>query len=321
MNSTLRNPGIHSKVPFNSFCIFKSFALISLILVLSFCYSLSARPDSLPPLVLWPKGAPDARGHGEPDTPTLTAFLPEPGKACGTAIVICPGGSYGGLADYEGAAHAQWLAKNGIAGLVLKYRLGSSGYRHPAMLHDAARALRLARAKAKEWNYDPTRVGIMGSSAGGHLAATLLTHFDAGDAGDADPVERQSSRPNFGILCYPVITMGDKSHSQSRENLLGKNPSPELIDLLSNEKHVTRDTPPCFIWTTGEDKTVPVENSLDFASALLKAGVPFDLHIYQKGPHGGPVQAAKAMSGTSSNYLHPWATDLLFWLRQNDLLR
>jgi acetyl esterase/lipase len=289
-----------------------------LFFIFSLCFSLMAHATSLPPLPLWPNGAPGALGNADADTPTLTAFLPEPGKACGTAIVICPGGGYGFLADYEGATHAQWLASHGIAGLVLKYRLGPK-YHHPAMLNDAARALRLARAKAKEWNYDPARIGIMGSSAGGHLASTLLTHFDAGDPNNADPVERESSRPDFGILCYPVITMGEKTHAGSKENLLGKNPSPELIELLSNEKHVTKDTPPCFIWATGEDQVVPVENSLDFAYALRKAGVPFDLHIYQKGGHGGPMGEPK--SDLSANYLHPWAGDLLFWLRQNGWLR
>jgi len=200
--------------------------------------------------------------------------------------VICPGGGYGGLANYEGEHYARFLNELGIVGFVLKYRLGSSGYRHPIMLQDAARAIRTLRARAAEWKLNPQRIGIMGSSAGGHLASTLLTHFDSGKPDAADPIDRQSSRPDLGILCYPVITMGEFTHQGSRNNLLGSDPSPELVRELSNELQVTKETPPCFIWHTDEDKAVPVENSLHFAQALRKAGVPFDLHVYQKGVHG-----------------------------------
>jgi acetyl esterase/lipase len=260
---------------------------------------------------LWPGGAPGALGKEDKDIPTLTPFLPDPEKATGAAMVICPGGGYARLAPHEGADYARFLNEQGIAGFVLKYRLGSDGYRHPAMLQDAARAMRIVRAKATEWKLNPKRVGIMGSSAGGHLASTLLTHFDAGQPYAPDPIERQSSRPDLGILCYAVITMGDLTHGGSKANLLGKNPSPELVRELSNELHVTKDTPPCFIWHTYEDKTVPVENSLHFAEALRKAGVPFDLHIYQKGEHG---------LGLGSHEWNPakrlpWTSDLVFWLR------
>ncbi len=213
-------------------------------------------------------------------------------------------------AAHEGQGYAEWLADNGIAGLVLKYRLGSKGYRHPAMLQDAARAVRLTRAKAGEWKIDARRVGIMGSSAGGHLASTLLTHFDAGKPDNADPIERQSSRPDIGILCYAVISMGPDTHGGSRKNLLGDNPAPELIELLSNEKQVTAQTPPTFIWHTWEDKAVKVENALAFASVLQKNGVPFDLHIYQKGAHGLGLGG-----GHAGAPLHPWAQDCLFWLK------
>ena len=262
----------------------------------------------LPPLPLWPDGAPGALGEKDDDKPTLTAFLPAPEKATGAAIVICPGGGYGGLAPHEGAGYAEWLAENGIAGIVLKYRLGSRGYRHPAMLNDAARAVRLTRSKSDEWKIDPKRVGIMGSSAGGHLASTLLTHFDMGLAEATDPVERLSSRPDLGILCYAVISMGPNTHGGSKQNLLGNNPSPELVELLSNEKQVTKETPRCFIWHTWEDNAVKVENSLEFAAALRKAGVPFDLHVYQKGNHGIGL-------GGRAGALHPWAADCLFWLK------
>lgn len=265
---------------------------------------------ALEPVVLWPEGAPGALGKADQDIPTLTPYLPDPAKATGAAIVICPGGAYAGLAGHEGKDYALWLNENGIAGLVLKYRLGTHGYRHPCMLQDAARAVRLTRAKADEWKLDPKRVGIMGSSAGGHLASTLVTHFDAGDKNAADPIERESSRPDLGILCYPVITMGKFTHQGSRQNLLGKSPMPDQVQLLSNELQVTPQTPPCFIWHTWEDKGVPVENSLDFAASLQRAGVPFDLHIYQKGGHG---------IGLANG--HAWTKDCLFWLQENGFAR
>lgn len=266
-------------------------------------------------ILLWPNGAPGALGKTDKDIPTLTPYLPPADKATGAAIVVCPGGGYGGLADHEGKDYALWLNDQGITAFVLKYRLGSAGYRHPIELGDAARALRLVRASAKEFNLDPKRIGIMGSSAGGHLASTLLTHFDAGDPNAADPIDRESCRPDLGILCYPVITMGDETHRGSRDNLLGKNPSPELIKELSNELHVTKDTPPCFLYHSAEDNAVPVENSLMFAEALRRAGVPFDLHIYEKGKHGtglGFAPYAKYIPGQ----LHPWTHDCEFWLKE-----
>ncbi len=276
----------------------------------------AAPPPPNAPLVLWPDGAPGALGKEDKDIPTLTAFLPDPATATGAAIVICPGGGYGGLAAHEGAGYAQWLAEHGIAGIVLKYRLGSGGYRHPAMINDAARALRTARASAQEWKIDPSRIGIMGSSAGGHLASTLLTHFDSGNPQASDPIERQSSRPDLGILCYAVISMGPDGHGGSRKNLLGADPAPELIDLLSNEKHVTADTPPCFIWHTWEDKGVKVENSLGFVTALQKAGVRFDFHVYEKGGHGMGLGG-----GRNGGPHHPWAEDCLFWLKARGFLK
>jgi len=263
-----------------------------------------------PPLPLWPNGAPGALGTSSNDIPTLTAYLPDPTNVTGAAMVICPGGGYAHLAPHEGNDYALWLNQHGVAGFVLKYRLGSSGYRHPAMLQDAERAVRTVRANAAQWHIDPKRVGIMGSSAGGHLASTLMTHFEPGDTNAADPIERESSRPDLGILCYPVITFGEFAHVGSRDNLLGKNPSPELVKLLSNELQVTKNTPPCFIWQTFDDKTVPVENSLLFATALRRAGVPFDLHIYQHGRHGLGLDDKPPF-----NHPHPWAADCLFWLK------
>src|ERR1039457_7201154 len=211
------------------------------------------------PVPLWPDGAPGALGTNANDIPTLTAYLPDATNASGAAMVICPGGAYMPLAPHEGNDYALWLNQHGVTCFVLKYRLGTSGYRHPAMLNDASRAVRWVRAHADEFKVDAQRVGIMGSSAGGHLAATLLTHFDAGDTNSADAIERQSSRPDLGILCYAVISMGEFTHKSSKENLLGKSPDPEVVQLLSNELQVTSNTPPCFLWTTFEDKTVPME--------------------------------------------------------------
>lgn len=263
------------------------------------------------PLPLWEGKAPGALGETPKDIPTLTPYLSEKPGAARAAVVICPGGGYGALADHEGSHYAKFLNEHGIAAFVLKYRLGSAGYRHPVMLNDAARAVRMVRARATEWNIDTAKVGIMGSSAGGHLASTLLTHFDSGNAEAADPIERQSSRPDLGVLCYAVITMGEFTHQGSKKNLLGENPSAELVTLLSNELQVKANTPPCFIWHTWEDKAVPIENSMQFASALQKNKVPFDLHIYQKGNHGIGLGAKQKDSAAK----HPWTADLVFWLK------
>ena len=259
---------------------------------------------------LWPNGAPGALGTSTNDIPTLTPYLPEPSQSTGAAIVICPGGGYGGLATHEGTGYAKWLSDHGVAAFVLKYRLGVHGYRHPVMLQDAARALRLVRSEVSKWALDPAKIGIMGSSAGGHLASTLLTHFDSGKPDDADLIERVSSRPDLGVLCYAVITMGSDTHSGSKSNLLGKAPTPELVELLSNEKQVTDKTPPCFLWHTWEDPAVKVENTLAFATALRQHGVPFDLHIYQHGGHGMGL----GKNDTAPGKLHPWSDDLLYWL-------
>jgi acetyl esterase/lipase len=283
-----------------------NFILVAVLGCLSF-----ARAQDNKPFPLWAEGAPGALGTADQDTPTLTPFFPDPSRATGAAMVICPGGGYGGLAfSYEGVDYARFLNEQGIAGFVLKYRLGSAGYRHPVMLQDAARAVRTVRARAEEWKLDK-RVGIMGSSAGGHLASTLLTHYDAGKAESADPIERQSSRPDLGILCYPVVTMGRFTHQGSKSNLLGKDPSEELVRNLSNELQVTKDTPPCFIWHTWEDKTVAVENCLQFAQALRQAGVPFDLHIYQGGVHGLGLGSHEWDPAKR----HPWTADCIFWLK------
>jgi len=275
-----------------------------------------ARAAAGMPEPLWDGRAPGALGSETHDIPTLTPYLAESGVSTGAAMVICPGGGYGGLAGHEGEDYALYLNRLGVAGFVLKYRLGSHGYRHPVMLGDAARAVRLVRAKSAEWGIDSARVGIMGSSAGGHLASTLLTHFDQGQPDAEDPVDRQSSRPDLGVLCYAVITMGEYTHQGSKRNLLGENPSAELVRLLSNELQVTRETPPCFVWHTWEDTAVPVENSLQFAAALRRSGVPFDLHIYEKGAHGIGLQGKPPFDN-----VHPWARDLTFWLKARGFAR
>lgn len=268
------------------------------------------------PVPLWPAGAPGALGTADKDIPTLTAYIPEASKATGAAMVICPGGGYGGLAQHEGRDYALWLNQNGVTCFVLKYRLGPGGYKHPRMLEDAARAVRWVRSKAAEFKIEPNKIGIMGSSAGGHLASTLLTHFDAGNPSATDPIDRVSSRPDAGILCYAVISMGPNTHQGSRNNLLGKEPSEELVRLLSNELQVTASTPPCFIWHTWEDKAVKVENSMEFAAAMQKAGVPFDLHIYQKGRHGIGLADKEPFANP-----HPWARDCLFWLKEQGFVK
>jgi acetyl esterase/lipase len=232
-------------------------------------------------------------------------------------MVVCPGGGYVKLSFKEGEGYARWLADHGISAFVLKYRLGSNGYRHPAMLQDAARAVRTVRSESQQWGIDPQKIGIIGSSAGGHLASTLLTHFDAGSPDASDPVERSSSRPDLGILCYPVITMGGDTHGGSKVNLLGKDPRPDLIELLSNERQVTTNTPPCFLFHTWEDPAVKVENTLSFASALRSHGVPFDLHIYEKGGHG----LGLGTDPTDPGKLHPWTSDLLVWLHGHGFVK
>lgn len=273
-----------------------------------------AYPLILGPIRLYSGDAPGALGQRPQDIPTLTPFPADPAKRNGATMLILPGGGYGSLAEHEGTGYAEFFAAHGITAYVLKYRLGSNGYRHPIMLNDAARALRLLRAFAKRDGLDPARIGVIGSSAGGHLAATLATHFNptlphGPTLNAADPIDAESSRPDLAILCYPVISLGEFAHAGSRRNLLGDNPSAELVRALSNELQVTSETPPTFLWHTVEDKAVPIENSLLFASALRKAGVPFSLHIYENGPHGLGL-------GRPGREAPPWAEQLLYWFKE-----
>ena len=261
---------------------------------------------------LWSGKAPGQKGDTPRDIPTLTPYWSA--QSTGAAIVICPGGGYGGLAGHEGKGYADWLVTKGIDCFVLKYRLGSAGYRHPVMWQDVSRAIRTVRAKATVWKIDPKRIGVMGSSAGGHLTSTIVAHFDKGDPKAKDSIDRVSSRPDAAILCYPVISMGKFTHQGSKRNLLGNKPAPELVKMLSNELQAQPDSPPCFIWHTWEDRAVPVENSLLFASALRRQGVRVDLHVYEAGRHG------IGLGGRDHSKLHPWTNDLVFWLKQRKFI-
>jgi len=269
----------------------KRIAAVLSVFVITGCIGCSSiqNLDTTPKVeLLWPDGAPDAKGSADGDKPTLTIHLPPKDQATGTAVIICPGGGYGHLAiDYEGHEVAQWLNSLGIAGFVLKYRHRGTGYGHPAPLQDAQRAIRTIRSRAKEWNIQPNRIGILGFSAGGHLASTAGTHFDKGNCNAKDLVERASCRPDFMVLVYPVITMtGPHAGKGSRRNLLGENPDNSLIEFLSSEKQVTFQTPPTFLVHGNDDKIVHPQNSILFYQALKKAGVPAEIHIYEHGKHG-----------------------------------
>ena len=250
-------------------------------------------------LNLWPAKAPYAKGDTAEDIPAVQVFLPvaHNAKPTGASIVVCPGGGYGGRANHEGPVVGKWLAENGVTAFVLRYRLGSKGYHHPVQLTDASRAIRFVRHHAKSWNLDPSRIGILGFSAGGHLASTAATHFDDGDRSAPDPIDRQPSRPDLHILIYPVITMAPNKktsggHDGSRRNLLGPEKANDaaLIDLLSNEKQVTAKTPPAFLVHTTEDTAVPITNSDDYAAALKKHNVPHEYVRTEKGKHGFGLQ-------------------------------
>lgn len=264
---------------------------------------------------LWPAGkVPLSQGNEDVDIPTLTIYPPEKSAAVGTAVVVCPGGGYRNLAmDHEGKQIAEYLNKLGIAAFVLKYRLGPK-YHHPAELMDVQRAIRSVRMKAADFGVGPQRIGVWGFSAGGHLASTAGTHFDAGKPDSDDPVERQSSRPDFMILSYPVITLEPPfAHEGSRKNLLGDTPDPALVKSLSNEQAVTPQTPPTFIFQTDADTAVPAENSVNFYLALRRNKVPAEMHIYQPGKHGVGLAPQDPI-------LHTWGDRLADWLKLNGWL-
>ena len=265
-----------------------------------------ANPVTIP---LWPGGVPGALGTEEADKPSLTIYLPAPPQATGTGIVVCPGGGYGGLAlDHEGHQVARLLTSRGVAAFILKYRLGPR-YHHPVMLNDVLQAIRTVRATAAQYGLKPDRIGVLGFSAGGHLASTAATLFDRGDPAAATTVGRTSSRPDFAVLAYPVIQMGgDVTHKGSQSNLLGPDAPPELAAKLSTDKQVTKDTPPTFLFHTNEDDGVPAENSVLFYLALRKAGVPAELHIYEKGQHGVGLAPGDPVLRTWTDRLFDWMT-------------
>ncbi len=286
---------------------------MKLLLFLAAAAAAFAQPAPKPE-PLWADGAPGALGTEDVDKPTLAAYPVPAGRGVGTAVIVCPGGGYVGLSmDKEGDQFARWFNSLGVTAFVLKYRLGPK-YRHPIELGDAQRAIRTVRAKASEYRVQPDRIGILGFSAGGHLASSAGTHFDAGNASAADPTDRVSSRPDFMVLAYPVISFTTSFvHRGSMRSLLGDNPDPKLVELMSNELQVTPQTPPTFLFHTTTDATVPVENSILFYSALRKAGVPAELHIYERGPHGvGLAQTDEALS--------TWPGRLADWLRVRGLL-
>jgi acetyl esterase/lipase len=270
-------------------------------LVLALTCVASAYGQTAPaPELLWPNGAPGAVGNQDLDQPSLTPF---PAKSPnGTAVIICPGGSYSHLSMVkEGSDIAGWLNSLNISAFVLKYRLGPR-YHHPAMLNDAQQAIKMVRKRASSMGLRPDRIGIWGFSAGGHLAATAATHFHSDD------------RPDFLILAYPVISMNSEyTHVGSRTALLGENPDPKLLDDLSNDQRVTPQTPPTFLFHTNADTTVAAENSVRFYLALRKAGVPAELHIYEQGAHGAGLASTSAT-------LSSWPARLADWLRGRGLL-
>jgi acetyl esterase/lipase len=258
-----------------------------------FAMDASIPPGSgkLPPayVPLWDGSAPHSVGATENDTPRLYAFPPGKSARPTRAMIVIPGGAYEFLAyEHEGVHEAEWFQKQGIAAFVLFYRLPAQGYRHPVPLLDAQRAVRLVRSRAAEWNIDPAQIAIMGFSAGGHLASTLATHFDAGDAKAADPVERVSCRPDYAVLGYPVITLRTLgvTHEGSKLNLLGPRPDSELVENLSNETQVTPRMPPTVLVHAADDDVVPIENSRVMLAALQKSGVPCALQEYPHGGHG-----------------------------------
>ncbi len=278
-------------------------------------------------LPLWEGDPPNYRESGEimkSDTtnivrlslvqhPDIAVFLPSKSNATGEAVVICPGGGYHILAyDWEGSDIARWFSSRGIAAMVLKYRLPVSKSNiipHKTPLMDAQRAFRMVRYHAGTWNIDPGKIGIMGFSAGGHLASTLSTHFDKGDPGHTDPVERISCRPDFSILVYPVISFTKEfSHSGSRTALLGEDPDPELVRYYSNELQVLEDTPPAILVHSGDDEAVPVQNSLAYYQALLKNGIQTEMHVYPYGGHGYSLAIGKG-------HLATWPDRVLEWIR------
>lgn len=260
-------------------------------------------PQSIP---LWPDDR-DLNIRGE--KPSLTPFL-STDKAARALVVVCPGGGYGMLADHEGPVIARWLNDHGFHAAVLRYRLAPN--RHPAMINDAQRAIRMVRKNAGAWGVDPKAIAILGFSAGGHLAASATVHYDRFTCPQDDLAGPYSARPDAAVLCYPVIDFGGEfSHAGSRANLLGENPDPALVELFSNHKQVTPRTPPTFLWHTADDDGVPMENSLLFAMACRRARVPVEVHVFDKGRHG------LGLATTEAPAVAVWSGMCLSFLRRH----
>ncbi len=304
----------------NRFWLTSIFLIVSLSAVSQSAYSQVVQSQAEEPsaelrtMPLWDGKAPGALGDTDSDRPTITLYSPYSSHAPTVAVIVFPGGGYAHLAtNHEGRQIANWLNAAGITAFVMKYRLGPR-YHHPVELGDAQRAIRLVRARAKEFNVSPDKIGVLGFSAGGHLASTTETHFDSGNPQASDPIDRVSSRPDFAVLAYPVISFtAEYTHQGSRTNLLGENPSPELVKELSSELNVTPQTPPTFLFSSNTDTVVPPENSVAFYLALRKAGVPAELHIFEQAPHGVGLDLADPSMGE-------WSTLLLHWLRERKLL-
>lgn len=263
---------------------------------------------------LWADKAPGQNGDTDWDIPAIGIYPAPEDKATGAAVVVCPGGGYGHLAmDHEGDQVAKWLNGLGVHAFVLKYRLAPR-YKHPSPMLDVQRAIRTVRAKAAEWKVDPGRVGVLGFSAGGHLASTAATHFDAGDAKAADAVDRESCRPDFAVLGYPVITLvPPHAHMGSARNLLGANPDKDLLASLCNERMVTDKTPPTFLFHSTDDKAVVVQNSEMYVEAAKKAGVPVELAVYKQGGHGYGL-------GRKGQDNEAWPAACAAWLKSRGVL-
>lgn len=271
----------------------------------------TAKPAPTERIALWPGKAPNGDGTFEDCAKELEVFLPSADKANGAAIVLCPGGGYiRHVTDREGYPIAQWLNEHGIACVILEYRLPK--LRHAVPLLDAQRAIRLTRANAAKWKLDPQRIGILGFSAGGHVASTATTHFDPGDANATDPIEQQSSRPDFAWFVYPVVTMGEFTHTGSKHELLGDNPSADLVRLCSNELQVTAGTPPVFLAHAIDDKPVPIENSRQFVAAMQKLQHPVELLELPTGGHG--------LNGCKGPLWEQWKAAALVWSARQKLI-
>ena len=265
--------------------------------------------------LLWSEGAPGTKVDTKSYQPAITVYAPPANIKTNTAVIICPGGGYGHLSmEQEGLKIAQWLNTFGVTAVVLEYRMSNGGYKHPIPMLDAQRAIRTVRSRSAMLQINPNQIGMIGFSAGGHLTATCGTHFDSGNPDAKDPIDTMSSRPDFMILCYPVIAFGESfGHKESQRKLLGKTPKPALIDSLSAEKQVTKETPPTFLFHTDADTAVPPENSVVFYMALRKAGVPAEMHIYQHGPHG--VGLAQHLPETKQ-----WPNACQKWLQGRGLI-